>query len=172
VSDLDGRVGEGFAGQSPNTSHVNLVLARRGSPTAAALLTTLTTPAPGHTPILVCAGTGELRGPVWPPTVMINKATLRDEEHERITWGAAQLGIAQGVLDAVAEGLLEPTSETLVFVTVWVARTAVDDTAVRTANRAATLDAVRVAVHGRDPDAVRAHLDARDELRNGFYRGD
>jgi len=171
MDDLDGRVGEGFAGESPNTSHVNLVLARRGSPTAAALLTTLTTPSPGHTPILVCAGTGELRGPVWPPTLMINKATLTDEQHERITWGAAQLGIAQGVLDAVVEGLVEPTSDLLIFIVVWVSRSAVDDTAVRTANRDATLEAIRVAVHGRDPEAVPAHLEARDDLRNGFYRG-
>ncbi len=37
---------------------------------------------------------------------MMNKATARDERHEQMTWGAAQLGIGQGVLDAVADGLL------------------------------------------------------------------
>ena len=36
VDDLDGRIGEGWSGVAPNGSHVNVVLARRGSPTAAA----------------------------------------------------------------------------------------------------------------------------------------
>src|SRR5262249_61256519 len=34
--ELDGRVGEGWGGTSPNGSHVNVVLAPRGSPTPAA----------------------------------------------------------------------------------------------------------------------------------------
>ena len=42
---------------------------------------------------------------------MINKATAIEERHQTITWGAGQLGIAQGVLDAVADGLLEPSGD-------------------------------------------------------------
>ena len=107
--DLDGRIGEGWGGVKPNGSHINVVLGRRGTPTAAALLGTLTTPSPGHTPILVVVGPTEQEyEPVWPPTIMINKATALEERHQTLTWGAAQLGIAQGVLDAVADGLLPP----------------------------------------------------------------
>ena len=75
--DLDGRVGEGWGGApGANGSHVNVVLARRGTPTAAAILGTLTTPTPGHTPILVVVGEDQPSyEPVWPPTIMINKAT-------------------------------------------------------------------------------------------------
>ena len=51
---------------------------------------------------------------------MMNKATARDDNHETMTWGAAQLGIGQGVLDAVADGLLEATDELSVLVAVWV----------------------------------------------------
>lgn len=36
LDELDGRIGEGWSGESPNGAHVNVVLARRGSPTAAA----------------------------------------------------------------------------------------------------------------------------------------
>ena len=32
---LDGTIGQGWGGLAPNGSHVNVVLARRGSPTAA-----------------------------------------------------------------------------------------------------------------------------------------
>ena len=35
---LDGRIGEGWSGEAPNGSHINVVLARRGSPTAAAIV--------------------------------------------------------------------------------------------------------------------------------------
>ena len=83
------------------------MLAERGTPTAAALLTTFTSPAPGHAPILVVVGEDKDHyEPVWPPTIMINKETALEPHHQKITWGAGQLGIAQGVLDAVAEGLI------------------------------------------------------------------
>ena len=72
---------------------------------------------------------------MWPPTIMINKATALEERHQTITWGAAQLGIAQGVLDAVADGLIPATEDVLVFVCVWVDPAASDETAVREANR-------------------------------------
>ena len=50
-ADFDGRIGEGWGGEpGPNGCHVNVVLGERGSPTAAALIGTFTTPAPGHTP--------------------------------------------------------------------------------------------------------------------------
>ena len=66
---------------------------------------------------------------------MMNKGTANDEQHQTITWGAAQLGIAQGVLDAVADGLLEASGDLVVLVAVWVDPGAHDETAVRTANR-------------------------------------
>jgi formaldehyde-activating enzyme len=172
TDDLDGRIGEGWAGTDPNGAHMNVVLARRGSPTAAALMTTFTSPAPGHTPVLVVVGeTKDEYEPVWPPTLMINKATATDARHQTITWGAAQLGIAQGVLDAVADGLLEPTDETIVFVTFWVAEAAHDETAVRTAARTAMRKALGVAVEGRDPEAARALVERRDSIRSPFYTG-
>jgi formaldehyde-activating enzyme len=171
--DLDGRIGEGWGGVKPNGSHVNVVLARRGSPTFAAAISMFAQPSPGHTPVLVCVGPDEAGyEPVWPPTLMMNKATARDDAHETITWGAAQLGIGQGVLDAVADGLLEPTDEVVVLVAVWVDPTASDETAVREANRAAVRKAIGTCVEGRDPAAAAALVANRDALRNPFYSGD
>jgi formaldehyde-activating enzyme len=171
--DLDGRIGEGWGGDAPNGSHVNVVLARRGSPTAAAALSMLASPSPGHTPVLVCVGATQSEyEPVWPPTLMMNKATATDERHRTMTWGAAQLGIAQGVLDAVADGLLEASGDLLVLVAVWVDPAADDETAVRLANRAAVRKALGVCVEGRDPAAAQALVDRRDELRSPFYDGE
>ncbi len=170
---LDGRIGEGWGGDpGPNGCHINVVLGARGTPTAAALLGTFTTPTPGHTPILVVVGEAQDRyEPVWPPTIMINKATAIDDRHQTITWGAGQLGIAQGVLDAVADGLLEPTGDLLVFVCVWIDPGASDETAVRSAARQAARRAIGVAVEGRDPDAARALVERRDEVTSPFYGG-
>jgi formaldehyde-activating enzyme len=173
AAELDGRIGEGWGGAKPNGSHVNVVLARRGSATYAAAIGMLAHPSPGHTPVLVCVGPEESRyEPVWPPTLMMNKATARDERHETMTWGAAQLGIGQGVLDAVADGLLEATDDLAVLVAVWVDPRADDETAVRLANRSAVRKALGVCVDGRDPEAAARLVSERDSLRNPFYSGE
>jgi formaldehyde-activating enzyme len=171
--ELDGRIGEGWSGVKPNGSHVNVVLARRGSPTAAAAISMFAHPAPGHTPVLVCVGPEESQyQPVWPPTLMMNKATALDERHETITWGAAQLGIGQGVLDAVADGLIEATHDLIVLVAVWVDARASDETAVRLANREAVRKAIGTCVEGRDPAAAARLVAERDSLKSPFYSGD
>jgi 5,6,7,8-tetrahydromethanopterin hydro-lyase len=173
VSDrLDGRIGEAWSGEVPNGSHINLVLARRASPTAAAAAAVLASPRPGHIPILAClkgAGT-----PVRPATIVVNKVTIEGEGLARITWGAAQLGIAQGVLDAVAEGRLdaEEAADVLLLVAVWVDPDANDETAVRAANREATRAAIADALEAPAPDAVRALAEQRDEATNAYYTGD
>lgn len=171
--ELDGRIGEGWGGVKPNGSHVNIVLARRGSVTAAAATSMLAHPSPGHTPVLVCVGEEESRyEPVWPPTLMMNKATCVNERHETLTWGAAQLGIAQGVLDAVADGIIEATQDLIVLVAVWVAPTADDETALRRANRESVRKAIGMCVEGRAPDAVARLVAGRDSVTSPFYGGD
>jgi formaldehyde-activating enzyme len=171
-AELDGRIGEGWGGVKPNGSHVNVVLAHRGSPTAAAAVSMLAHPSPGHTPVLVCVGADEAHyEPVWPPTLMMNKATAVDERHETMTWGAAQVGIAQGVLDAVADGLIKATGDLLVLVAVWVDPRADDETAVRLANRAAVRKAIGTCVEGRDPDAATRLVETRDSVTGPFYSG-
>ncbi len=171
--ELDGRIGEGWSGAKPNGSHVNVVLARRGGATFAAAVGMFAQPSPGHTPVLVCVGPEEAKyEPIWPPTLMMNKATATGDRHQTITWGAAQLGIGQGVLDAVADGLLEATDELLVLVAVWVDPNATDETAVRLANRAAMRKAIGMCVEGRDPEAAARLVASRDSLQNPFYSGD
>jgi formaldehyde-activating enzyme len=173
LDDLDGRIGEGWAGEAPDGIHVNVVLARRGSPTAAAALSMLAHPTPGHTPILVCVGpTQQEYEPVWPPTLMMNKATALEDRHQTLTWGAAQLGVGQGVLDAVADGLLEASGDLLVLVAVWLDSTAEDETSVRRAARAAVRKALGVCVEGRDPEAAAALVERRDSLQSPFYGGE
>jgi formaldehyde-activating enzyme len=157
---------------APDGIHVNVVLARRGSATAAALMTAFTSPSPGHTPVLVCVGPDQPSyEAVVPPTVMMNKATATEERHQTLTWGAAQLGIGQGVLDAVADELLEPDLATIVFVAIWVDPAASNETAVRRAAREAVRSAIGAAVDGPDAAAVERLVLERDTLTNPFYGG-
>jgi 5,6,7,8-tetrahydromethanopterin hydro-lyase len=168
----DGLIGEGWSGADPNGAHVNVVMAQRGTPTAAALITTFTSPAPGHAPILVVVGEDKDRyEPVWPPTIMINKETALEPTHQKITWGAGQLGIAQGVLDAVAAELIPCSGDLIVFVAIYIDPTAHDETAVRAASRAATLKGIRTARHGRPEEETRALVARRDSVTNPFYSG-
>ena len=170
--EIDGAIGQGWGGRSPDGAHANVVLARRGSATAAALLTAFTSPAPGHTPVLVCVSPDQPSyEAVVQPTIMMNKATATEERHQTITWGAAQLGIGQGVLDAVADGLLAADRDTIVFVAIWIDAAAGDETAVRRASRDATRAAIGEAVDGPDAAAVERLVRDRDGLANPFYGG-
>ena len=172
LDDLDGRIGEGWGGRSPNGAHVNVVLARRGSTTAGAAISMFAHPSPGHAPILVCVGPNQQSyEPVWPPTLMMNKATALEERHQKLTWGAGQLGIAQGVLDAVADGLVEATDELLVLVAVWIDPAADDETALRAAAREAVRKGIGMCVEGRDAAAAQRLVADRDSLTSPFYGG-
>jgi formaldehyde-activating enzyme len=103
--------------------------------------------------------------------LMMNKATALEEHQQTVKWGAAQLGIGQGVLDAVADGLLEPTQEVIVLVAVWIDSAADDEAAVRLAARSGMRKAIGTCVEGRDSAAVQRLVDERDSLTNPFYGG-
>jgi 5,6,7,8-tetrahydromethanopterin hydro-lyase len=172
IDQLDGRIGESWSGEVPNGSHINVVLARRGSPTAAAAAGAMAGPRPGHVPFLACLSPGVL---VRPATIVVNKSSIEaGGTIGPITWGAAQLGIAQGVLDAVAEGLIDPAevAEVVVLVAVWVDPAAHDETAVRDANRAAMRGAIADALAPPSAADVQALVDRREDAANIYYTGD
>ena len=167
---FDGRIGEAWSGEAPNGSHVNVVLGRRGSPTAAAAAGALASPRPGHVPFLAALQGGRM---IRPATVVVNKATVEDDRLAHMTWGAAQLGIAQGVLDAVADGTLSANeaNELVLLVAVWVDPAADDETAVRHANREATHAAVADAVSPPSAEETTRLAGRRDEAWNAYYGG-
>jgi 5,6,7,8-tetrahydromethanopterin hydro-lyase len=167
---IDGRVGEAWAGEAPNGSHINVVIARRGSPTAAAVAGALASPRPGHLPFVACLEPGTA---VRPTTVVVNKSPLDTDQLSRITWGAAQLGIAQGVLDAVADGLFDPAevAELLLLAAVWVDPAAHDETAVRKASRQTMRGAIADAIAPPSAETILELAARRDEARNAYYGG-
>ena len=110
---------------------------------------------------------------VVPPTIMMNKATTTTERHQTMTFGAAQLGIGQGVLDAVADGVLAGDQDTVVFVAIWIARGGRGRDGA--AGGGARRDPRRRAGRGRRSrcaPAVDRLVAERDGLRNPFYGGE
>ena len=162
---MDGLIGEAWAGESPDGCHVNVVLAERGSATAAAAVGALASPRPGHTPFLVCLGPGNV---VRPATIFVNKTTIDTDTLGRLTWGAAQLGVGQGVLDLVEDGLL-PADDVVVLAVVWIDAQAGDETALKRSCR----EAMRIAIADALAPADAKELVARrEDATNAFYSGD
>jgi 5,6,7,8-tetrahydromethanopterin hydro-lyase len=160
-------IGEGFAGSGPNAAHVNTVLGRKGGPVESAWATALATPRQGHIPFVVVLRPNM---PVKPATLFVNKADVRDDRHAALTWGAAQAGVAQGVLAAVANGVIAAADvDDLVLVAaVWVDWAADAEEEVFANNFAATRDALAAAAEGRP--ALDDLLAVRDEPQNPFFR--
>ena len=153
-------IGEAFAGEGMNAAHVNVVLGRKGGPVETAWVTALATPRQGHIPFVVVVRPNV---PVKPLTLFVNKADLRGECHETLTWGPAQAGVARGVAAAV-EGAVVPADQVdalLVIAAVWVSWEAEDAEAVYANNAEATEAALRAASEGRPKlDDVLAVADA------------
>jgi 5,6,7,8-tetrahydromethanopterin hydro-lyase len=161
-------LGEGFAGKGPNAAHVNTMLGTKTGPVGAAWATALATPTAGHTPFVVVV---KPNVPVKPMTLFVNKATVdpANDAHARLTWGAAQAGIAAGVTNALRKGVVraEDVDDLVLVVAVWVNPEVDDEEAVYANNAEAVLSAL---TSGRDDlPSVRTVLDA-GEPQNPYFR--
>src|ERR1700680_1936315 len=121
MSDHTMQIGEGFAGSGADAAHVNTVLGAKDGPVGAAWTTALATPRLGHAPFVVVA---RPTLPVKPFTLFVNKAAIdteKNERHGRLTWGAAQAGVAAGVMAAAQQRVLraDELESLLLLAAVW-----------------------------------------------------
>jgi 5,6,7,8-tetrahydromethanopterin hydro-lyase len=156
------QIGEGFAGDGPNAAHVNTVLGARESGVGTAWATALASPSAGHTPFVVVLRPNL---PVKPVTLFVNKAAIASERHGRLTWGAAQAGVAAGVRDALRGGVVR--DDAVLIAAVWVNPDADDEEAVFTNNAAATLGALQA---GRDNLPTADDVLGAGEPENPYFR--
>jgi 5,6,7,8-tetrahydromethanopterin hydro-lyase len=147
TSPASSEIGESFVGSGPHAAHLNTVLGPRGGPVETAWVSALAMPRPGHVAFLCVLRPGLA---VKPLTLFVNKAPLAHAAHERLTWGAAQAGVAAGVLDAVADGVVDPgaVDDLLLIAAVWVDPDATEETPVYEHNRRATREALRAGREG------------------------
>jgi 5,6,7,8-tetrahydromethanopterin hydro-lyase len=159
-------IGEAFAGEGAEAAHVNTVLGDRHGPVGTAWATALATPRQGHIPFVAVLRPNL---PVKPMTLFVNKAPVLDDAHANLTWGAAQAGVAGGVADAVAEGIIsEQEAENLVLIAaVWVNPNARNAGLVYRNNRAATRNALQAGDQGTPKLAD--VLAAKDAPSNPYF---
>src|SRR5690348_1376493 len=112
-------IGESYVGEGAEAAHINTVLGDRDGPVGTAWTTALATPRQGHAAFVVILRPNL---PVKPLTLFVNKAPMADEQHGNLTWGAAQAGVAGGVADAVADGVIsaEDAERLVLIAAVWV----------------------------------------------------
>ncbi len=160
-------IGEGFAGEGPHAAHVNTVLGLRDGPVGTAWATALATPRAGHASFVVVARPNM---PVKPPTLFVNKAEIRGEQHGLLHWGAAQAAIARAVLESVAQGTIpQGQVEALALIAaVWVDWAASDEEEVYANNVEAGRAALASAAEGRP--RLEDLLAIASEPENPFFR--
>jgi 5,6,7,8-tetrahydromethanopterin hydro-lyase len=160
------QIGESFVGSGAEAAHVNTVIGPREGPVGAAWATALATPRAGHAAFVVVLRPSL---PVKPLTLFVNKAAIDGGPHAELTWGAAQAGVAGGVADAVAEGVIaaERVDDLALIAAVWVNPKARDAAAVYRNNREATRSALAA---GRDRrPGIDEVLAARAHPFNPFF---
>jgi 5,6,7,8-tetrahydromethanopterin hydro-lyase len=108
--------------------------------------------------------------PVKPATLFVNKADIRGDTHAALTWGAAQAGVARGVLAAVGDGVVPPgqVDDLLLIAAVWVDWAAADENTVYENNFQATRSALAAGAEGTP--RLDALLEVREEPQNPFFR--
>ncbi|MBV9381406.1 MAG: formaldehyde-activating enzyme [Streptosporangiaceae bacterium] len=159
-------IGESYAGGGAEAAHVNTVLGDRDGPAGAAWMAALAMPRAGHIPFITVLRPGL---PVKPLTLFVNKAPIAGGEHGNLTWGAAQAGVAGGVADAVADGIVSAgdADRMLLIAAVWVDPSASDAGLVYANNRAATRAALEAGASGAP--SVADVLAARHAPANPFF---
>jgi 5,6,7,8-tetrahydromethanopterin hydro-lyase len=166
LSSSGSQIGEAFVGDGADAAHVNTVLGGKGGPVETAWATALATPRQGHAAFVVALQPSLA---VKPLTLFVNKAELRGERHAELTWGAAQAGVARGVVAAVRDGVVPPAAvdDLLLIAAVWVNWDADDEAAVYANNAEAT----RAALEAGAQQLPRLEdLLAAGEPWNAFFR--
>lgn len=159
-------IGESFVGDGVNAAHINTVLGHRDGPAGTAWATALASPSTGHVPFVAVLRPSL---PVKPLTLFVTKAAPANDQHGLLIWGPAQAGVAAGVADAVAEGIVaaEDADTHALIAAVWVNPDADDADTVYRNNREATR--MSLANGARALPALNDVLDARHSPTNPFY---
>lgn len=140
-------IGEALVGEGPEVAHIDLVIGKKGSSVEQAFVTALASPARGHTPLLAVL-TPNL--PARPPTLMVNKVTIRGADQALLIFGPAQAAVAKAVVDSVAEGVIPEVEadDLLIIVSVFIEWDAANKKKIYDWNYEATKIAIRRAMTG------------------------
>mgnify|MGYP002153779796 CR=1 FL=1 len=138
-------VGEALVGSGNEVAHIDLVIGEKGETVEQAFMTSLASPAQGHTPLLAVLAPNV---PAKPYTLMVNKVTIKDAKQAVLIFGPAQAAVAKAVVDSVAEGVIpkERADNMFVIVSVFIHWNAEDKDKIYNFNYEATKLAIKRAM--------------------------
>jgi len=96
-------VGEALVGEGKEIAHIDLVIGGKGGAVESAFMNSLASPQVGHTPLLAVL---EPNLPTKPPTLIVNKVTIKNASQAVLMFGPAQAAVAKAVMDSVEEGVI------------------------------------------------------------------
>ncbi len=159
-------IGESFVERGENAAHINVLIGPKTGPVGQALAASLAAPRLGHPPFMTIL---KPNLPVKPATLFSAKGDLRGDEHATLTFGPAQLGVAEGVTRAVLERILPEVAieDWCIIAAVWVNWSANDADRIYVNNRTATYEAIQRAMHLKPTAGELA--EALSTASNPFY---
>ncbi|WP_053386410.1 formaldehyde-activating enzyme [Leucobacter japonicus] len=160
------QLGECFVGSGVNAAHINTVFGDRRGAVGTAWATALASPSAGFVPFVAVM---QPSVPVKPMTLFVSKAAPEGDFHGTAIWGPAQAGVAAGVADAVAEGVIseEFADSHALIVAVWVNPGTDDHDEIYRNNREATRKALIAGAENTPRPADVVAL--RNSTSNPFY---
>lgn len=158
-------VGEALVGEGAEVAHIDLVIGSRGSAVEQAFVSSLASPAMGHTPLLAVL---EPNLPTKPATLMVNKVTIEGVQQAVMIFGPAQAAVAKAVMDCVSEGLIpeDAAEDILIIVSVFIEWDATDKKKIYDNNYKATKLALERAITGKP--TVKEVLAKKDSAKHPF----
>ena len=148
-----------------------VVIGELDGPVGQALATLIGDQVKGHTRVFaILASDVQVR----PATVMVSKVTVKHADYTNILMGTVQAAIANGVLDAVREGVIprEKVNDLGIIYSVWLDPSVVDEdvdhAALFAVHREATVKVIRKAMN-HEP-TIDWLLEHQDETEHYFHR--
>lgn len=161
-------IGEALVGEGNEVAHIDLLIGSKDGPVGHAFANALARQSEGHSNLLAVL---EPNLAVKPATVLITKVTIKGAKQAVQMFGPAQSGVAKGVADSVAAGVIDKKqAEDLVIVCgVFIHWEAQDDKKIYQFNYEATMQAIASAMKGKpSADEMVAGKDKAKHPFRGF----
>ena len=149
-----------------------IVIGELDGPVGTAMATLIGDQVKGHTRVFAILNSDVQ---VKPATLMVSKVTVKDAKYTNILMGSVQAGIANGVIDAVRQGIIpkEKASELGIIYSIWLDPNVldvdkVDHRALFEINREATVKVIRKALAGEP--TIDWLLEHQDTVEHFFHK--
>ncbi len=168
------RIGEALVrGETkPTAAEPEIVIGELDGPVGQAFATLLGDQVKGHTKVLALLN-GDVA--VKPATLMVSKVTVDSTKYTNILMGTVQAAVANGVLDAVREGIIpkEKANDLGIIAAIWVTPAAatdpnLDHNDLFNTHRTGMFNAIKKAMAGEP--SIDWLLENQDQIQHSYFK--